>query len=159
MILCDIVRIHIEESLNWRVGIDPLMLDAIARLGANNYIRINPDSLYQIQKPKDSNVIGFDKLPNHILKSKILSGNDLAKLANTTTIPSKLDFEQFQEIDYDSKVTGDVESFLQNVDYHAAWGGVKDKNKISEILRHRIAKLALEKEDVLFAWKVLMFYE
>ena len=48
-------------------------------------------------KPNSKIGIGYDQLPQHIRNSHILSGNDLAKLANVESLPSMEDVEKFKE--------------------------------------------------------------
>src|SRR5690606_36121278 len=45
-------------------------------------------SLFKVPKPNVELGIGFDMLPSDIRNSKVLTGNQLALLANVTEIPS-----------------------------------------------------------------------
>ena len=88
LVLCEIVMMHIDEKILDDQGkIDPYKLDAVARLGGDYYARIHGDSIFTVPKPLERMGIGIDQLPEIIRKSNILTGNDLAMLANVETIP------------------------------------------------------------------------
>ena len=89
LVLCEIILMHIHEDVLGSDGkIDPFKLDAVARLGGDYYARIIPESVFKIAKPLDKLGIGIDALPEPIRMSSILTGNDLAQLANVAAIPS-----------------------------------------------------------------------
>ena len=85
LILGEVLRFHVREDVYTKDRIDPLKIDAVSRLGYGWYSRSN-EGLFEINKPR-VNGIGFDALPNYILNSKDFSGNELAKLAGTESIP------------------------------------------------------------------------
>lgn len=89
LVICEVVKIHIrEEYLNEKTGlIDQLKLDMVARLGGNWYSMNNASNLFEVPKPLATIGIGFDALPEPILQSKILTGNDLGMLANVEQLP------------------------------------------------------------------------
>lgn len=88
LILAEILMMHINESiLNKKGYIDQKKLDVVARLGANWYARINEKNLFEVEKPNIKLGIGVNSLPENILHSKILSGNDLGQLANVEAVP------------------------------------------------------------------------
>lgn len=89
LIICEIVLAHIkDEILDAEGKIDPFKIDAVARMGGDWYCRANGESLFKIPKPLDKIGIGIDQLPEAIRKSKVLTGNDLAMLANVESLPS-----------------------------------------------------------------------
>ena len=89
LVLCEIILMHIHEDVLGSDGkIDPFKLDAVARLGGDYYARIIPESVFKIPKPLDKLGIGIDALPEPVRMSSILTGNDLAQLANVAAIPS-----------------------------------------------------------------------
>jgi hypothetical protein len=57
--------------------------------------------LYDIKRPNDDN-IGVDHLPKDIRQSKILSGNDLARLANESVIPDETEVNEYKLIELSS---------------------------------------------------------
>ena len=123
LILGEIVCFHISKSILDNEGkISPEKLDPVARLGFDYYSRPK-DSLFQIFKPKH-NGIGFDCLPKIIKESKLLTGNQLAKLAGVNIIPSKTDkyldiegkdFNQLYKIIHESLEINDINKAWQAV--------------------------------------------
>src|SRR5690606_23074042 len=95
--VCRVVLMHISEDvLDEKRMIDPRKLDAVARLGDNWYSRITPESLFIVPKPLRTIGIGVDALPEEIRKSTVLTGNDLAKLANVERVPDPGDTQGFE---------------------------------------------------------------
>ena len=88
LVVCEIIKIHLqEEIMDSKNKIDPVKLDLVSRLGGSFYGKTTSESLYEITKPISNIGIGIDNLPKEILKSKILSGSDLAMLASVDSIP------------------------------------------------------------------------
>jgi flavin reductase (DIM6/NTAB) family NADH-FMN oxidoreductase RutF len=103
LIICEVLLMHIKEEIIGADGkIDPFKLDAVARLGANWYSRVNAPCVFSVPKPVDKKGIGIDSLPEFIRNSSILSGNDLGQLANVTEVPAfDENHEAFQNISFD----------------------------------------------------------
>lgn len=88
LVIAEVLMMHVNENiLNENRKIDQRKLDLVARLGGNWYARINAGNLFEVEKPNTSIGIGIDKLPDSIKNSKILSGNDLGRLANIHELP------------------------------------------------------------------------
>jgi flavin reductase (DIM6/NTAB) family NADH-FMN oxidoreductase RutF len=88
LVLCEVLLMHIKEEVVDQNGIiDPQKIDAVARMGQNYYCRANGDNIFVVPKPNEKIGIGYDKLPDHIRNSKVLTGNDLGILANIEQIP------------------------------------------------------------------------
>jgi len=88
LIICEVQRIHINENVLDTSGfIDQEKIDLVSRMGGNWYSRAHGDSLFEVEKPIVSIGIGIDKLPAQLRDSKLLSGNDLGKLANVEELP------------------------------------------------------------------------
>ncbi len=87
LIICEVLMIHVDEMvLNDRGLIDTKKIDLVGRMGESYYTHSNGDSLFEIPKPIFNKGIGVDKLPEQIRKSTVLTGNDLAMLANVEKI-------------------------------------------------------------------------
>lgn len=90
LVICEIVMMHIREDVLDADGkIDPWKLDAVARLGGDYYCRVQGDMIFKVPKPLEKIGIGIDQLPDRIRKSKVLTGNDLAMLANIEELPEQ----------------------------------------------------------------------
>ena len=84
LVVCRVVQAHFREDilLADKPGVDPLKFEAVSRLGGDWYSRLRPESLFTVARPNRRLGIGFDGLPPHLRESRILTGNDLARLAN-----------------------------------------------------------------------------
>lgn len=89
LVIAEVVLIHVDDSVFTPEGkIDPVKLDPVARMGGNWYAGVSKETVFEVEKPLVRKGVGFDKLPESIRKSKILTGNDLAVLANVEEIPT-----------------------------------------------------------------------
>jgi flavin reductase (DIM6/NTAB) family NADH-FMN oxidoreductase RutF len=140
LVICEIVKIHVSEHiLDEQQQIDPHKIDLVGRMGANWYCRASGEAIFEVQKPNSKIGIGYDQLPIRVRNSFILSGNDLAKLANFEKIPSK-------EL---------VEIFKENTDIaRVLHAGFDDEETREELHKH--AKHLLENNEVEAAWKTLL---
>ena len=142
LIICEILKIHIKESiLNESNMIDQEKIDLVARMGGNWYSRTDKKSMFEITKPISSKGIGFDQIPNEILSSKFLSGNDLGKLAGVEFLPNETVVNDFKLIELS-------ELFLELED---------DPKKLERSL-HEKAKEFLAVNDLQAAWKTLLSF-
>jgi flavin reductase (DIM6/NTAB) family NADH-FMN oxidoreductase RutF len=140
LVICEIVKIHVSEHiLDEQQQIDPHKIDLVGRMGANWYCRASGEAIFEVQKPNSKIGIGYDQLPIRVRNSFILSGNDLAKLANFEKIPSEELVEIFKE-------NTDIAKVL-----HA---GFDDEETREELHKH--AKNLLENNEVEAAWKTLL---
>jgi flavin reductase (DIM6/NTAB) family NADH-FMN oxidoreductase RutF len=132
LVICEVIHIHLNEEILDESGkIDPFKLDPIGRLGGNWYSR-SKKALFEVEKPLQKLGIGVDALPEEIKNSRILTGNDLGKLANIEKSPSAEDLKKVVVVESD-----------------------QDSINNSEKL-HEIAHQLLNENKVMEAWKVLM---
>jgi flavin reductase (DIM6/NTAB) family NADH-FMN oxidoreductase RutF len=98
LVICEILLMHIREDILDAEGkIDPWKLDAVARLGSDWYARVQGDSIFRVPKPLDKMGIGVDLIPEHIRRSKILTGNDLGLLGNVEQLPDQSSIDEFSK--------------------------------------------------------------
>ncbi len=103
LIICEVVMMHVdEEVIDDNNRIDPHKIDLMGRMGRSFYVRASGENVYPIVQTVTPEVIGYDGLPQAILRSKILSANDIAILASVYHMPTK---EMMDTIDID----GDAE--------------------------------------------------
>lgn len=89
LVICEILRLHIDDSiLDEHLHIDPRKFHHVARLGGDWYCKVDESNLFQVEKPNTKLGIGIDVLPAAIRESDILTGNNLAQLANLEEIPT-----------------------------------------------------------------------
>jgi hypothetical protein len=88
LVIAEVILMHINEViLNEKGMMDQTKLDLVARLGGNWYTRANAANIFEVEKPSAKLGIGIDALPESIRNSTILSGNNLAQLANVYESP------------------------------------------------------------------------
>lgn len=138
LLICEILVMHIDERiLDEKQMIDQKKLHQVARLGGGWYCRVDETNLFEIEKPNVHLGIGFDALPAAIRNSSILSGNDLAQLANVSELPvidPAFDDDRLKKItQYFSNNPDEMEKEL-----------------------HRYAKKLLEEKKIKEAWQVLL---
>lgn len=87
LVICEVVQLHIDESILDANGkIDSKKLDPVARMGGNWYSRAI-DGMFEVEKPLRTLGVGVDALPKGIKESRVLTGNDLGRLANVEQLP------------------------------------------------------------------------
>lgn len=135
LILCEVLRIHIDESiLDENGAIDQYKIDLVSRLGSNWYSRSN-QGLFEVPKPLSTLGIGVDAVPNYVKESIVFNGNDLGKLGNVEALPT----------------LEEVSIFVQQ---NFAVKGVLSSDDVVKV--HLEAKKYLDNNDVFSAWKVLL---
>ena len=135
LILCEVLRIHIDERiLDENGAIDQYKIDLVSRLGANWYSRSN-QGLFEVPKPLTTQGIGVDAIPDFIKESTVFDGNDLGMLGNIEALPT------LEEVSIFVKQNFAVKGVLSS----------DDQQKL-----HMEAKKYLNEKDVLAAWKVLL---
>jgi flavin reductase (DIM6/NTAB) family NADH-FMN oxidoreductase RutF len=88
LVICEVLCMHIDDSiLDENKKIDQLKIQHVARLGGDWYCKVDASNLFKVAKPNTQLGIGMDALPEGIRNSNILSGNELAQLANVEMIP------------------------------------------------------------------------
>jgi len=134
LIICEVLKMHIDEAiLDEDEKIDQFKLDQVARMGGNLYSRANK-GIFEIPKPVSAIGMGVDSLPSGIKNSKVLTGNDLGKLATLEKFPS----------------TEEVKTFIEE-NKLKEYIGESSSEKI-----HAIAQEYLKKEEVQNAWNILL---
>jgi flavin reductase (DIM6/NTAB) family NADH-FMN oxidoreductase RutF len=130
LVICEVVLIHIDETILDENGkIDPFKVDSVARMGGNWYCRANGDSIFEVVKPLQQKGIGIDQLPIAIKSSNILTGNDLALLANVEELPTLASYTNIIDTAERKKIKilsvdnrhKEVQSFLKKGLIDEAW--------------------------------------
>lgn len=138
LIICEVLCMHInDEVLNEAGKIDPHKIDLVARMGGDYYCRASGNAVFEVPKPNTQLGIGFDNLPESIRNSKVLTGNNLGLLGNSTAIPV------VDAVLYDDRLT------------HILRDNSNDESTLTTAL-HLYAKELLDEGDVHKAWQVLL---
>ncbi len=142
LVICEVVKIHINEAVLDAEGmIDQQKIDLVARMGRNWYCRASKESMFEVMKPLTTCGVGFDQLPADVLKSTVLSGNDLGLLAGIENIPNETDVNEF-------KLTELSEIFLS----------LEDEANELELALHKKAKEYLNNNKLEEAWMTLLAF-
>jgi len=135
LVICEIIKMHINEDIiNPEGVIDPHSIDLVGRMGANYYVRASGNAIFEVEKPGHLAGIGIDNLPRFLLRSEVLSGNDLGKLGNLKQVP-KLE----EIINYKIENT---ENTLEEIEFEIK--SLISANKLEEALIYAF-KINLEK--------------
>lgn len=88
LVICEVLRMHIDDSLlDENKKLDQRKIHHVARLGGDWYCKVDATSLFIVEKPNTRLGIGVDQLPLSVKNSKVLTGNDLGRLANVDVLP------------------------------------------------------------------------
>lgn len=130
LVICEVKRVHVKTSVLDETGnkIDQQKLDLVARLGGDWYCRASGTSLFEIEKPVKNKGIGVDAIPEHILNSEVLTGNDLGQLGNVEHLPLPDEIA-------------------------AVSGNMAQKTRLE---KHRLAQDLLRQRKAVEAWKILL---
>ncbi|MBP7184831.1 MAG: flavin reductase family protein [Saprospiraceae bacterium] len=94
LIICEVVWMHIAEHIiDERGRIDPNKIDLVGRMGRFWYTRASQSSIFELVQSVKLPVVGFDNLPKSATHSKILSGNNIAQIANLKQLPTSEEIE------------------------------------------------------------------
>jgi len=141
LVICEVLLIHVnEEVLDEEGKISPYKLDAVARMGGDYYLRANGDCIFELPKPIRNKGMGIDQLPDFIRNSNFLTGNNLARLGNTETMPSPEEVIAFKA---DPLVAYTLNKY-------------KDDQEKLTVELEVLGKKLLEDNRVQEAWKVLL---
>ena len=164
LLIAEVVMLHVRESAFDGERIDPHRLDLVARMGYNWYCRASGEALFELPKPAHAG-IGFDRLPAHVRESRVLTGNNLARLAGTAQLPDTDGIlarwrEALAGMNPDTAHADSFEIELRVGNAHRAWTTVLSDLRSWSIVREEAAyrlqlccRLALERNDLTFAWE------
>ena len=142
LIICEIVKIHIRESLIDAEGkVDPALIDLVGRCGGNYYVRAHSGALFEVAKPLARMGIGVDAIPSDIRYSKILTGNHLGQLGNVESLPDETTVNEHKLIEL-------ADVFMAH----------EDEPATLENALHRMAAELLDAGKVDEAWKTLLAF-
>lgn len=112
LVICRVVTMHIDEAYLDKDGqLDPRKLDLVARMGGNWYCRASGDALFEIPKPNRHTGVGVDALPAAVRQSEVLTGNDLGRLGNLSSLPDPEEVVKYR------KESPLLESFREQYSY------------------------------------------
>lgn len=138
LVICEVLCMHIDDNVLDQHGkIDPHKIDLVARMGADYYCRASGSAVFEVHKPNVELGIGIDALPAAIRNSRILTGNNLGMLGNSTTIPVITDLPA------DDQLNVILREHSHNTD-------------AKQLALHQYAHELLESGHIEKAWQVLL---
>jgi flavin reductase (DIM6/NTAB) family NADH-FMN oxidoreductase RutF len=160
--ICEVLKFHVAEDIFTNGIIDPIRIDQVARMSGSFYTRA-ANGVFSLPQPGNKKCIGYDQVPIHIRSSEIYSANDLGKFGNSESVPDEKEVKSFIENIKSEKFEDfevDVEAFkrYQRLNDHKKM--LKAALLIKEDQKRNIelaAKLALQNNDIDFAWKAAQF--
>ena len=142
LIICEVVKFHIsEEVLDDKQMIDQKKIDLVSRMGGNWYCRADEKSMFEIQKPITTIGIGYDAIPQDILSSAVLTGNDLGQLGGIEQVPDETEVNEYKLLELS-------DLFLELED---------DASELEKALHER-AKQLLTENKLEEAWMTLLAF-
>lgn len=141
LIICEILLMHVHDDiLNESGKIDPNKIDLVARMGGDYYCRASGSAVFAVPKPNHKLGLGFDKIPDAIRLSEVLTGNDLAQLANEEAIPGAEEIRQFNISDEMTKFNEAIAADPSN----------------AKLAKHLAARKLIHAGKVKEAWMLLL---
>ena len=142
LIVCEILKIHIAESiLDENQAIDQKKIDLVARMGGDWYCRADENSMFEIKKPITTRGVGVDEMPQEIVNSNILTGNDIGQLGGIEALPNETEVNDYKLIEL-------IELFVS----------LEDAPEKLEKELHLRAKELLKENKLTEAWKTLLSF-
>ncbi len=136
IVFAEVIYLHIDAIiLNEHQRIDPCKLQPVARLGGDHYSSVNKSNIFTMPKPNRNLGIGFEGLPVEISSSRILTRNDLGKLAMVSYLPV-------------------IDENFGHIEMRQLLAQPKSEKRTIEL--HRIAAKMLTLGQVEEAWQVLL---
>jgi flavin reductase (DIM6/NTAB) family NADH-FMN oxidoreductase RutF len=136
LVICEVVRMHIaQEMLTPEGGLRLGALDLVGRMGRDFWVRAHGEAMVEIEKALPPPVIGWQGLPEQVRNSAVLTGNELAQLANMTQLPTEAEVSAF--------LAGDASQEMLK--------GISNAEEL-----HRMAQARIHAKDKPTAWLLLM---
>lgn len=144
LIICDVLKVHIsEEVIDDKNRIDPHKIDLVGRMGRAYYVRASGKAIFDVHQPPNELALGFDQLPEHLTKSTVLSGNDIAQIAGLYKFPEGVEIEAMMN-------EKEIQQILIKFE-------TPNKSLINAL--HRLAKKAIKEGNPTKAFQIAMVYE
>lgn len=100
LIICKVLRVHVSESIiDKNNRINPHKIDLVGRMGRAHYVRASGAAVFDVYQSVMKPALGFDQLPDSILNSVVLTGNEIAQLAGLYEFPQEAAIEALVQQD------------------------------------------------------------
>ena len=89
LIMAQVMKMHVKEEVLGEDGkIDPFKMNLVGRMGGSWYCLPERDSMFELSQPMKV-TLGYDRYPAEVRLSKVLTGNDLGRLAGIQGEPTQ----------------------------------------------------------------------
>ena len=124
LVLCEVLLMRVSDDvLDSQGRIDPVKMDAVARMGQEYYCRVIPESIFAIPRPGEIPGVGFDLIPSWVRSDPAFTNQDLAQLAGASQLPSTGDVEGIERIGREEASTLALK-YLREGDSLGAWKAI-----------------------------------
>lgn len=142
LIVCEVLLMHLNESIFDENGlIDPDKINLVGRMGGNYYVKASGSAIFTVPKPNDKMSLGIDALPELVRMSRVLTGNELARLASLENFPTAFEIIAFSKSDLvrqmHIKFAGEPEMLLEQV--HMMASELIAKGEVNEAMKLLLA--------------------
>lgn len=142
LIVCEVLLMHLNESIFDENGlIDPDKINLVGRMGGNYYVKASGSAIFAVPKPNDKMSLGIDALPELVRMSRILTGNELARLGSLENFPTAVEIIAFSKSDLvrqmHIKFAGEPEMLLEQV--HIMASALIAKGEVNEAMKLLLA--------------------
>lgn len=145
LIICEVLKIHMHDNILDESGtVNQEKLDLVARAGGSYYSRAK-DGFFEIPKPLTTLGIGVDKLPESVIKSSFLTGNDLGILGNLAHFPSDSEIDNYLRTSEEFANISHIDDFGNFI--HKRAKDLIEKNEAESALLILLAKEKLNKNQ------------
>ncbi len=160
--ICEVVYFHIDDDIFENGIIQPSLIDLVGRNSGDFYTRASGNAIFEVEKPLNKKGIGYDKIPKFIKDSHIFSANNLGKFGNSESIPNEEEvFDFIDKLNYFESTEQMFERFHSQKNHkkmlESALFLLKTRNKKAKLFIELSAKIALENNDLDFAWKSVLY--
>ena len=94
LVICEVLRIHIDENVIDNGRINPHKIDLMGRMGRAYYVRASGEAVHTIVQAVTEITIGYDQLPDTVKNSTVLTGNNLGQLAGIKAVPDQKEIQE-----------------------------------------------------------------
>jgi flavin reductase (DIM6/NTAB) family NADH-FMN oxidoreductase RutF len=142
LIICEVLLIHVNKNIFDDNGlIDPDKINLVGRMGGNNYVKASGNAIFKVPKPNDKMSLGIDALPEPVRMSKVLTGNELARLGSLENFPTAVEVGAIAKSDLvrqlQIRYATDYELLIQHA--HLLARELIAKNEINEAMKLLLA--------------------
>ncbi len=161
--LCEVIRMHVDESILVDGLINPHRIDVVGRNGQNFYTRASGDAIFEVPRPAARTAVGYEHIPQALKDSQLLTAHHLTQLALFPELPSEKTVKTWKEgMRVSSPVAAEVapvlwEELKQNKDYQKLFQLIlqTDPSPLLTDELECVVQLAVDAHDIEFAWKAI----